>query len=190
VDGKEAVARRTSVLLANCNKCHVALALHGTQRQVIEECVICHNPTEDDQSRRPASAGKPESVSMQRMIHRIHTGEELTQDYTVYGFYTPPNPPNPVNFNEVRYPGDRRNCLACHVNTASYGIPISTSVDSVITQRDYFSPQGPATASCLGCHDTRDAAAHAYLNTAPFGEACGACHGTGNEWGVDKVHAR
>ena len=49
---------------------------------------------------------------------------------------------------------------------------------------------GPGTAACLGCHDTRDAAAHAYLNTAVFGEACGACHGANSEWSVSKVHAR
>ena len=46
------------------------------------------------------------------------------------------------------------------------------------------------TAACLGCHDLRDNAAHAYLNTAPFGEACASCHGVGLEYGVDKVHAR
>ena len=39
------------------------------------------------------------------MIHRIHTGEELTQDYTIYGYGG-----TPYNFNEVLYPGDRRNC--------------------------------------------------------------------------------
>jgi OmcA/MtrC family decaheme c-type cytochrome len=130
------------------------------------------------------------------LIHRIHTGEELTQMFTVYGFYLPPNPPNPVNYNEVRFPGDRRNCLKCH-NSATginggptYSLPVPTSVDSVVTQRDYFSPQGPGTASCLGCHDTRDAAAHAWLNTAPFGEACGTCHASAGDWAVEKVHAR
>ncbi len=61
---------------------------------------------------------------------------------------------------------------------------------NVITKRDYFTPQGPGTAACLGCHDTRDAAAHAYLNTAVFGEACGACHGANSEWSVAVSHAR
>ncbi|MCK6682421.1 MAG: OmcA/MtrC family decaheme c-type cytochrome [Thermoanaerobaculia bacterium] len=184
----DVVNRRASVTLAQCNRCHDRLALHGGQRLVIEECVICHNANETDTSRRPAADGPPESVQMARMIHRIHTGEELTQDYTVYGFYTPPNPPNPVNFNEILYPGDRRNCVACHTSTG-YQPPLNGRL-SVNTQRDYFAPQGPSTVACLGCHDNRDSASHAYLMTAPFGESCGACHGANSDWSPAKVHAR
>ena len=181
--------RRTSVAMAKCNACHDNLALHGGQRMVIEECVICHNPTKDDSAQRPTDQGLPESVSMQRMIHRIHSGHELEQEYTAFG-----NGKSRHNYNHVGYPGDRRNCLGCHVNTASYSVPPASGADPVITPRDWFSPQGPGTAACLGCHDSKDAAAHAYLNTTTFAgkpaEACGACHGAGREWGVDKVHAR
>ena len=183
--------RRLSVNINQCNVCHDRLALHGGQRQTTLECVICHNPVENDGARRPANAGQPESVSFQRLIHRIHTGEELTQDFTIYGFGGTPN-----NFNEVRFPGDRRNCAKCHVNTAAYVPPLPTGIASVNTPRDYFSPQGPATAACLGCHDNRDAAAHAYLNSATFpgsttpSEACATCHGSGKDWAVDRVHAR
>ena len=183
--------RRTSVTLAQCNTCHDRLALHGGQRMNIEECVICHNPVESDVSRRPANAGAPESVSFQRLIHRIHTGEELTQDFTVYGFGGTAH-----NYNEVLFPGDRRNCTKCHVNAAAASLPPPPTAGAVITLRDYFTPQGPGTAACLGCHDSKDAAAHAYLNTAKFpgssdpAEACAACHGTGKDWAVEKVHAR
>ena len=183
--------RRQSVAISQCNACHDKLALHGGQRQTTLECVICHNPVENDGARRPASAGQPESVSFQRLIHRIHTGEELTQDFTIYGFGGSAN-----NFNEVRFPGDRRNCAKCHVNTAAYSLPLPTGIASVNTPRDYFSPQGPGTAACLGCHDNKDAAAHAFLNTANFpgnstpAEACATCHGSGKDWAVDKVHAR
>jgi hypothetical protein len=68
---------------------------------------------------------------------------------------------------------------------------------NVVTQRDFFSPQGPATAACTGCHDGREAASHASINTAYFpknpnvpAEACGTCHGTGADLDVAKVHAR
>ena len=184
------VPRRTSVATANCNNCHAALALHGGQRGTVEECVICHNPTEGDQARRPASEGAPESVSFQRLIHRIHTGDNLTQDFTIFGFGGSKN-----NFNEVRFPGDRTDCIKCHVSTAAYSLPLQPGIASVTTLRDYFSPQGPATAACLGCHDNADAAAHAYLNTTTFGgttpqEACATCHGTGKDWDVVKVHAK
>jgi OmcA/MtrC family decaheme c-type cytochrome len=184
--------RRTAVTTAQCNQCHSDLGLHGGQRKNIEECVICHNPVEGDQSLRPANAGPAESVSFQRLIHRIHKGEELTQDFTVIGFGGSTN-----NFNEVRFPGDLRNCAKCHSSTAAYTLPLQqTNIASVTTLRDYFTPQGPATAACLGCHDNKDAAAHAYLNTAAFpgatigAEACATCHGTGKDWAVEKVHAR
>ena len=188
VTGGAAVARRSVVSQAKCNTCHDRLALHGGQRLVIEECVMCHNPQASDKSRRPAAEGPVESIDMKRMIHRIHTGEGMTQEYTVFGFATLPAT-NPVNFNEVRYPGDRRNCLACHTNAASYNLPTGGSM-STQTLRDYFTPQGPGTASCLGCHDSRDAAAHASLNTAVFGEACATCHGANSDWSASKVHAR
>ncbi len=185
--------RRTAVITTNCTACHDGgLSLHGGQRKTTEECVICHNPTNNDSAQRPASAGQPESISFQRMIHRIHSGENLTQDFTIFGFGGSTN-----NFNEVRFPGDRRNCAKCHSSTAAYTLPLQqTNIASVTTLRDYFTPHGPATAACLGCHDNKDAAAHAFLNTASFpgstipAEACATCHGTGKDWAVEKVHAR
>jgi OmcA/MtrC family decaheme c-type cytochrome len=187
-----ATPRRTSVALAQCNQCHDTLQLHGGQRRNIEECVMCHNPTGNDQANRPAAEGVPESISFQRMIHRIHTGENLTQDFTIFGFGGSRN-----NFNEVRFPGDTRNCAKCHASTAAYTLPLQqTDIASVVTLRDYFTPQGPATAACLGCHDNKDAAAHAFLNTATFpgstipAEACATCHGTGKDHSVEKAHTR
>jgi OmcA/MtrC family decaheme c-type cytochrome len=188
------VPRRLVVTLDKCNACHDRLATtfsHGGQRIAIEECDICHNSNADDRNRRPADKNPPESIAFKRMIHRIHTGEQLAQEYTVYGFGG-----NPTNFNEVRYPGDRRDCLQCHASASTYDLPLPLGTLPVITQRDFFSPQGPGTAACLGCHSNVDAAAHAFLNTATFpgattpAEACATCHGAGNDWAVDKVHAR
>ena len=120
------------------------------------------------------------------MIHRIHSGENLTQDFTIFGFGGSVN-----NFNEVRFPGDRRDCQQCHV-AGAYVVADIPPTDrlSTITLRDYFSPQGPTSAACLGCHDDRAPAAHAFVMTAPFGESCAACHGQDGDFAVDKVHAR
>jgi OmcA/MtrC family decaheme c-type cytochrome len=189
VTDSQPVARRMVVTMAKCNECHDQLALHGGQRLNVDECVMCHNPNANDSSRRPAANNPPESIDFKRMIHRIHTGENLTQDFTVYGFFTPPAPPNPVNFNEVLFPGDRRDCTTCHA-TNTYQLPLGEDLLPTETLRDYYSPQQPTATSCLGCHDTRSAAAHAFVNTAPFGEACASCHGTNAEFAVDKIHAR
>ncbi len=196
VTGTTATPRRTVVSLAKCNACHDRLDIlfsHGNQRIAIEHCVICHNPNGSDIGRRAKPEDAPgESIEFARMIHRIHTGEELTQDYSIFGFSG-----TAASFNEVRYPGDRRNCLACHVNAASYALPLPITNQPVVTERDFFSPRGSATAACTGCHDSRDVAAHAYLNTAYFpnaltvpAEACGTCHATGADFDVAKVHAR
>jgi OmcA/MtrC family decaheme c-type cytochrome len=180
--------RRTIATTAKCNDCHDRLNFHGQQRLSVDQCVMCHHPLADDAARRPAGEAPPESISMQRMTHRIHSGTNLTQDLTIYGFGNTPH-----NYNDLRYPQDLRNCAACHVGN-SHRLPVATGQDAVITLRDYFSPQGPGTAACLGCHDTRDAAAHAFLNTTEFAgepaEACAVCHGTNRDWSVDRSHAR
>jgi OmcA/MtrC family decaheme c-type cytochrome len=188
--------RRTLVSLTKCNVCHDRLDIlfsHGNQRITIEHCVICHNPNADDSPVRPATAPQPaESISFARMIHRIHTGDSLAQDYTIYGFGGAI-----TTFNDVTYPGDRRNCIACHTTAAVVELPLPITNVPVITGRDFFSPRGSATAACTGCHDSRDVAAHAFINTAYFpnnpnvpAEACGTCHGAGADLDVAKVHAR
>ncbi|HEX7706910.1 MAG TPA: OmcA/MtrC family decaheme c-type cytochrome [Thermoanaerobaculia bacterium] len=186
LDGGTATPRRTVAPMAQCNTCHDRLALHGGQRLVMEQCVICHNPLETDVARRPASAGAPESVSMQYMIHKIHRGHALDRDYTVYGFGGTPH-----NYNHVGYPGDLKNCAKCHTAN-SHRLPAKG--DAVVTPRDFYSPMGSGTAACVSCHDNRDTVAHAFLNTAQFGgqpaESCGTCHGANATWSVDKVHAR
>jgi len=101
----------------------------------------------------------------------------------------------PTSFNEVRFPGDRTNCAKCHSGNSQL-LPLRAGLEPVTTLRDVFTPQGPGTAACLGCHDSQDAAAHAYLNTVMFpgssnpSEACATCHGTGKDWAVEKVHAK
>jgi OmcA/MtrC family decaheme c-type cytochrome len=189
VTDPQPMARRTVVDLAKCNVCHDRLALHGGQRLNTQECVVCHNPNTNDGSRRPASAAPAESVQFARLIHRIHTGENLTHDFTIYGFGGSVN-----NFNEVLFPGDTRDCLKCHATVASgqqtYELPLGEDLLPVPTPRDYYSPMQPTAAACLGCHDTKEAAVHAASNTAVFGEACSVCHGVDDEFGVSKEHAR
>jgi len=176
VTDAQAVARRSVADTAKCNECHETLALHGGQRYKVEECVICHNPTA---TATVADKGPNEGISMQWMVHHIHTGEELTRDYAI----------GSTSFHEVLYPGDRRNCEACH-KPGTYDLPLPDGVISTSTPRDFVPQWTPSAAACLACHDSVDAAAHAYVNIAPFAEACAACHGEGADFAVSKVHAR
>jgi OmcA/MtrC family decaheme c-type cytochrome len=176
--------RRVIVDMEKCNACHDRLAFHGGQRFNVQECLICHRPNETDAGDRPPEEFPPESVHMKYMIHKIHTGHELHLEYTVYGFGSRPH-----NYNEVLYPGDRRNCEACHL-PGTYGVPLPEGVLETETPYDWYTPMQPAAASCLPCHGSVDAAAHAFTNTAPFGESCGACHGDDRDYSVERVHAR
>jgi OmcA/MtrC family decaheme c-type cytochrome len=188
VDGSAIAARRVVVDIANCNTCHDQLALHGGQRQNTQECVMCHNPNASDVARRPADQGQPESIDFKRLIHRIHSGENLSQDYTVYGFGTPPSV---NNFNGILFPGDRRDCATCHVSDSQQLAETPPAgLLPTVTLRDWYTPMQHNAAACLGCHDSQAAAAHAFSMTAPFGEACATCHGPDAQFAVDKVHAR
>lgn len=192
VDGSEVVPRRTVVTTANCNKCHSFLSLHGENRNQVEQCVLCHNPVETDKSRRPAADLPAQSVDFRMMVHKIHTGEELGAPYIIYGFGG-----TKYDFSEVRYPAlspsgsaaDRRNCSMCHVNN-SQQLPLKSTLSKVNDPRGYINPVGPASAACLSCHVSIEAASHALLNTSSLGESCSVCHGASSEFSVSKVHAR
>lgn len=178
------VARRMVVTQQACNDCHGSIALHGTFRQNVQYCVTCHNANWDDKARRPADKLPVESIHMKTMIHKIHTGEELESDFTIYGFGN-----TAINFNEITYPGDRRNCLACH-QSGTQQLPLPRGVLPSVAQRDYINPMQPAAAACLSCHTSQEAASHALLNTSILGESCRVCHGTTSEFSVDRAHAR
>jgi OmcA/MtrC family decaheme c-type cytochrome len=183
VTDAEAMPRREVVSIDKCNVCHDTLALHGGQRFNTQECVFCHRPNNTDAVVRPEDEMPPEGIDFRWLIHRLHTGEELTVDFTVYGFRSSVH-----NYNELVFPGDLRSCDTCHID-GSYNVPTPEGSYEVTTERSYYSPTQPAATACLACHSTVDAAAHAYVNTAPFGESCASCHGEDREFSVDALHA-
>ena len=102
VGGAKVTPRRQVVSQALCAGCHDKLMLHGGIRQSVEYCVVCHNPTVTDAGVRK-TGDIPESINFKTLIHKIHTGAELTTDFTVIGHGGSVN-----NYNEVGYVGDRR----------------------------------------------------------------------------------
>lgn len=200
VDGSKVAPRRQVVDIAKCNGCHTALSLHGENRNQIEQCVLCHNPSETDAARRvvatnPADKALPnQGISFGRMIHKIHTGEGLAeagQSFTIVGFGGTHN-----DFSEVRYPamtptggvGDTAKCYMCHVNNSEAVFPIGKN--DVVDPQGRISPVPATTAVCTGCHVNLSALAHAVSQTDPkFGESCDVCHAQGNAFDVLKEHA-
>lgn len=170
VDGSAVQPRRAVVSTAKCNACHGALALHGDNRNEVMECGVCHNP---------GAASGTTAIDFRTMVHRIHRGKSLTRPYQL----------GSNSFNDVGYPGDLRNCNACHVNN-SQQLPIK-AVLPVNDPSGYLTSVPPMTAACTSCHDRKSATAHAAVNTdAKLGESCDICHGPNGEQSVDKVHAR
>lgn len=182
VAGGAVQQRRQVVSLARCNDCHGFLELHGSNRNTIEQCVICHNPNMTDAARRPATAGPPESIHMATMIHRIHAGRNQGRDYIIYGFGNTPH-----DYSDVGYPAPLNDCSACHVNN-SQRLPLQETLLPVNDPRGIITKPGPETAACLGCHATKSAAAHAAANSNAIGESCSTCHGPTGQFSVDRVH--
>ncbi len=183
VTDKNPVKRRTVVSVTKCNACHENLAAHGGSRNNLEYCPVCHRPNNTDAGGRPANQMPAETIDFKNTIHKIHSGHLLENDFTFY------DEGEPENFNKLRFPGDRRNCSKCHEGT-SYQLPLPKNLLATITPRGFFSPTPPTATACLACHDGISAAAHAFVNIAPFGEACATCHGEDAEFAVTKVHAR
>jgi len=203
VDGSPVASRRKVVDIAKCNSCHSFLSLHGENRNQIEQCVMCHNPSENDSSVRgvatvAADKTKPaQSVNFSLMIHKIHMGERApemgaTQPYVIVGFGGSHN-----DFSEVRFPvfsitgavAGQEKCYMCHVNGSEAVLPIG--LNPVKDPQGRLTTAPATTAACTACHQTPGALAHAQANTNDkFGESCDVCHGTGAEFDATKVHAQ
>jgi OmcA/MtrC family decaheme c-type cytochrome len=207
------VPRRKVVDVAQCNACHVQLAAHGGSRMEVQYCAFCHNPNKaNDQrvARFEVPATTATSVDFKVFIHKIHRGDDLTQQPYVLGGFPAPTPANPggtpMDFGTVRFPGDLKSCPTCHAG-ATYILPLGANVQASLSevlacndptlnptqycQNRVVSQQvltPPTTAVCTACHDAPYVAAHAGTNTWNGVEACATCHGPGTPWDVQLVH--
>ncbi|MGD0948073.1 MAG: OmcA/MtrC family decaheme c-type cytochrome [Candidatus Binatia bacterium] len=209
VDNSTALPHRIVVDNQHCAACHGQFSkdfsIHGNLRNNIEYCEICHNPNLTDGSLRkldPAAVASGEQTAMldfKRMIHKIHTGNDLEQKpYVIYGFGAPYSI---IDFSNLLFPGDRRDCAKCHVTVPepTYLMPPypGTAIGSIVTHLDPATGNevidgrlGPIQSVCTACHDGDDAVAHAETMTAPDGtEACTVCHQEGAAFAVSLEHA-
>lgn len=191
VTDSKPVPRRLVVVRDNCNQCHLdignpaGLAVHGGNRRSTEYCVLCHNPTLSDADNHPADKGAPTPLQWKYLIHRIHTGEDGSNPYLLYG-----SNGQATNLGDVRFPGNRADCVKCHdKNTYLLPLPKTALPWTATTKGQVVSSIGPITAACTACHDSTAVRGHASIMTAADKtETCTVCHGEGADFAVSKVH--
>jgi OmcA/MtrC family decaheme c-type cytochrome len=192
ITDQEAVARRQAVKIENCNVCHLALATHGEARRNTEFCVMCHHAAQTDEDKRKKANGPmpTENVHYKRLIHRIHTGRDLGGSWIIYG--GTPAKPGPIEFGDIRFPGDRRNCQKCHVPGANEPPLRAGLLPTLLPQADGSTKAvQPITSACLACHTKEAAQVHSETMTSASGqEGCVTCHAVGRTFAVEKVHRR
>jgi len=201
VDGSPVQSRRTVVQIGNCNQCHVALSLHGSNRNQTEYCVFCHNPSNTDVSQRgnaqdPTDKTQPpQGINFALMVHRIHSGVNVVAEggkpYIVVGYKGSHN-----DFSDVLFPGMNLtgeatylgNCAFCHANDSQQTLP--TGLNMVSDPQGWINPTvGPTASACSGCHAGKPASSHFLANSNSLGESCDVCHASGAQFSVDQVHA-
>jgi OmcA/MtrC family decaheme c-type cytochrome len=173
VDKSAVAPRRVVVATEKCAACHQDLTfVHGGTRAATQECTICHNPSLADGTSK-------QSVNFATQIQSIHRGENLANPYVL----------GTTTYQEVRFPGDVRDCSSCHVG-GSYQVD-NVGAKAMVASPGGFTPTtAPVSAACLGCHDDQATASHALMNTSALGESCVICHGQKSDFSLDKVHSR
>src|ERR1039457_5203215 len=158
VDGSPVTPRRTVVAMANCNKCHTYLEVHGSLRNNVTYCVICHNPENTDFTTRPSStdpvqkAAPNQAINFALMVHKIHTGANLAtfnKTYIVVG-----HGGSLSNFDNVLYPAmgptgaprDTAQCYMCHTNNSEAVFPIG--LNPVTDPQGLLNPAPATTSAC------------------------------------------
>lgn len=193
--------RRAVVSTEKCNACHGLLgtasgsntlenAFHSGARNIVEACVVCHDPNRISSTVMADGSGARESYQMKRMIHGIHGGTRRTYPFThgntvVAEFgkdcVSLADPavtcsPGTDNFTaEVAYPGIIQDCNACHVNDSwkvdrgVLGAGIGLGVDNTRGTLDDL-VISPKAATCTACHDPLGVKTHVVnMGGASFG---------------------
>jgi OmcA/MtrC family decaheme c-type cytochrome len=151
---------RDMVTTTNCNTCHQVLGgipgdnpeasgagFHGGSRNEVRYCVVCHTEQRKygrTEATRDATLTFTSQTyrfydraigNLPNEIHKIHGGGVLA--YKKYNYAD-------VEFNEVEYPQDIRNCNKCHDATNA------TTPDA----KNWM--ERPSRLACGACHDGMD----------------------------------
>ena len=106
-NGSDVTVTRAIADNGACFACHDRIEFHGGPRTDVQYCVTCHNPSSIDGDTVDEPWGG--TVDMTQMIHKIHYGAELENGYFITGFGG-----RDIDYSEVVFPQDVRNCETCH----------------------------------------------------------------------------
>lgn len=137
-NGSPVTVTRDVIRTASCNRCHDTLAFHGGHAFGMEQCVLCHQPQNQD----PVTGN---SLDFKVMLHKIHMGSSLP---SVMGTATTPGVPYQIagymnrisDFSTVVDPADTRRCEVCHDQTTGAAQAVNYKTK-------------PTAAACGACHD-------------------------------------
>jgi OmcA/MtrC family decaheme c-type cytochrome len=180
--------RRPVVDIRKCQACHDGqqhgdtvvprLSLHGGNRnENLAVCVVCHNPNQTDVPYRylptdpavdPRVAGPETPIDFKTMVHSIHAGEFREKPFVVIGFRSSVN-----DFSHVKFPGELRDCLKCHVEVNGKGtfeLPLAKSVlGTTVNTRSTYRVTPPALRT-ISVNPTDD------VKISPTAAVCSSCH--------------
>jgi OmcA/MtrC family decaheme c-type cytochrome len=183
--------RRQIVSAAKCMACHRSdgtgaapqLTVHGSNRtEEPQVCIVCHNPNNTDIPFRLAADPKalvgryayPEqSIDFKTLVHGIHASTTgfREEPLVVIGF-------NHTVFDAstlVKYPGELRNCVTCHIDNRSRGtfeLPLSPDVLGSTFDTKSISASGVVTIDTDPTNDVK---------VSPTAAVCSSCHDEGEE---------
>jgi len=154
-NGSKVLTVRDVVTESTCNQCHNPLSAHGGPRTKVAYCVMCHTP----QSTNPDSLI---TVDLKVFIHKLHSGSSLPSVQAGTPYWLQHRGAR-VDFSDVEFPQDMRNCTTCHTGQ-------TTQVDNWKTK--------PSRAACGSCHDNVNFATGANHNNLPQVDdnQCTTCH--------------
>jgi OmcA/MtrC family decaheme c-type cytochrome len=152
-DGSAVKESRRIVDTNTCKACHGAeFHVHGGDRLIVENCVVCHAPNTKD-----AQSG--ETLDFKVMIHKIHAGGELASI---------PGPDGKL-WNDPSTPANEA------ADNGSYAIWGDKN-----TKHEWWKGEFPAVIeNCTKCHQGSGANVDNWKKV-PSRAACGSCHDTVN----------